>query len=530
MPLGSALDRSGSSRVVRSEGRDLIDSYWGSYVAIVREDATSRTWIIRSPVGALPCLHTRYQDVDIYFSSILDGIGCGLLSFTVNWRYVARHLAKLSQSGETGLNEISEVRSGECVDLDRTRNERRTHAYWNPLDAAREQAISDPARAVALVRSTVRNCVQSWASCHDTIVHQLSGGLDSSIVLSCLHDAPTNPRVICVNRYSLRSDSDEREYARLAARHVNRELIELHRDSDFRLEDILDARPAEKPQDYLAQLGLTLPEARFAVAQGATGVFSGTYGDQLFYGTAYDLTPADYIHDHGLGQGLLPVVLSAARASHKSIWTVLRGATLKGLLRHRWDPISTARPVNRLLREDTIRSLIGPISATHPWYEPQRYVPPGKQLHIFGLMNSHGFYLSFDDLDDLYYTSPLLSQPLVELCLRIPTYVLCHNGWGREIERRAFAADIPTQIARRRSKGGQADFTAEVAKRNHVLIREVLLNGALVANGLLDRAELEKSFAGRSSGLDKGPARMSKVLSMEVWLKSWSDSRLSAAA
>ena len=36
--------------------------------------------------------------------------------------------------------------------------------------------------------------------------------------------------------------------------------------------------------------------------------------------------------------------------------------------------------------------------------------------------------------------SPLFSQPLMELCLRIPTYVLTEGGWDRAVARRAFYA------------------------------------------------------------------------------------------
>jgi asparagine synthase (glutamine-hydrolysing) len=529
-PLRGLLDQPASARIMSTHGRELVDAYWGSYVAILRDAAADTTRVIRSPVGFLPCLSTSLGGVQLYFSSMADCASCELLTFTINWGYVARHLGKMRQSSDTGLNEVSEVRSGECVEINGNSGATRKLQYWDPLEIARSGILRDPEQAAAAVRNTTRMCVHAWAACHEHILHRLSGGLDSSIVLSCLQDAPSRPQVFGVNRYSPRSDSDEREFARLAAQQFGCELVELNRNPEFRLDDIFQARLAERPQNYITQFGQILPEARLAHSRGASAIFDGTYGDQLFYAYHYALTVADYVHDFGIRPGLLPVVLSAAQASKLSMWKILRESLAKGLVQHRWDPISAARAFNPMMNEDVLRGFMGTAASPYPWYRPDRYVPPGKQIQISAVMAPTTYSMPFAEADDLQYVSPLLSQPLVELCLRIPSYVLSHNGWDREIERRAFSSDIPARIARRRTKGGQADFSAEVKNRNYARVREVLMNGWLVESRLIDRDRLEEAFAGRSSGLDMGPARMSRVLNIEVWLKTWADRKWSAAA
>jgi asparagine synthase (glutamine-hydrolysing) len=126
--------------------------------------------------------------------------------------------------------------------------------------------------------------------------------------------------------------------------------------------------------------------------------------------------------------------------------------------------------------------------------------------------------------------SPLLSQPLVELCLRIPTYVHCSDGWDRRVERLAFADDIPQEIATRRSKGGQASFSNEVLAHNRSFVKELLLDGELVRNGIVVRPRLEQALRGKSAALANGAARFSKLFNIEIWFRTRQAQRLSAAA
>lgn len=522
-PLCGPFNEQASAAVVKSTGRVLVDRYWGSYVAIIRDSAAGTIALVRSPAGTLPCLHTQARGIHIYFSSAAECELPDFVQFSVNWRYVARHLADIEHDHDTGFSEVTELLPGQCVQLSTRSPAQRTLHYWNALDFARADPIRDTAQAAAQVRTTLSSCVHAWAACHPSIWHRLSGGLDSSIVLACLQSAPSTPRVVCANRYSRRADSDEREFARLAARHTACELIELERDPGFNLEDVFEARLSERPVNYIMEFGQARPEVLLARERGITAIFEGTYGDQLFFGHEGSLAAADYVHDVGVRAGLLDVAISTAQLANFSVWKVLREGLSKGLIRNRWDPIRSVREKNLLIDEDAQRSLVGSEPAIYAWYDIERYVPPGKQFHVFSATSPHFHAMPFREGDEMQFISPLLSQPLVELCLRIPTYVLAQNGWDREIERLAFSSCLPQEIARRRTKGGQADFSAEVKRRNHVLISDILLNGELVRSGLLIRSQLERAFAGRSGGLDIGPGRVSTLLTVEVWLKILAD-------
>jgi len=117
---------------------------------------------------------------------------------------------------------------------------------------------------------------------------------------------------------------------------------------------------------------------------------------------------------------------------------------------------------------------------------------------------------------------PLTSQPLVELCLRIPTYVLIQSGRDRALARRSFERDLPTEIVRRQAKGRADQHMRNILDANLDFVRELLLDGLLVRHGFLNRAALELYLRRECSPAD---FQYSEILQehacTEAWLRSW---------
>src|SRR3546814_15867350 len=76
----------------------------------------------------------------------------------------------------------------------------------------------------------------------------------------------------------------------------------------------------------------------------------------------------------------------------------------------------------------------------------------------------------------------LLAQPIVETCLRIPTWDWCRGGINRAIAREAFSTALPARVIARRSKSGPESLTAEVFEPGRPVLRHPLLGGALRDN------------------------------------------------
>jgi asparagine synthase (glutamine-hydrolysing) len=514
-----------STRIVASGGRRLLERYWGRYVAIVRNAVTDEVWVLRDPSGGFPSWYTSHDGVNIVCSDIDDCRCLDGLSFTVNWNYITRLVAHAGlQVRDTALNEVSEVQPGERLRFSSGVLERSME--WNPIGIARAAPFESADEAVTALRATTMGCIHSWASCYPGIVHNLSGGLDSSIVLSCLKTAPSQPQVTCVNYFSDGPNEDERRYARMMAQHAGVELVERKVDAGaLHLEEILKVRPSPRPWFYLYELEHGAFEGGLAAQRGATGLFTGAGGDSVFYQARADLAVTDYVFDHGLDHGLLGTAMDAARVSRRSVWPLLWQAIRTRVLQPEWDPAATAKPLHRtIVSAEVIEAAKRRQELTHPWLMPplSRGVAPGILWHIMSLAAPPAYYSSFFRSDYPERTMPLLSQPLVELCLRIPTYLLIRSGRDRALARRAFAPDLPGEIVRRYAKGRADQHVRDILDANLEFVRQVMLDGLLMQRGLLNRASLELYLT-----RDKSPADfqyteiLQEHLCTEAWLRRW---------
>ena len=113
---------------------------------------------------------------------------------------------------------------------------------------------------------------------------------------------------------------------------------------------------------------------------------------------------------------------------------------------------------------------------------------------------------------------PLLSQPLVELCLRMPAYLLIRSGRDRAIARRAFASELPETTIKRTAKGRVDQYVRNIVDANLDFLREFLLDGLLVREGLLNRDNLELYLTKERSPAD---FQYSEILHEHLCVEAW---------
>ncbi|MGK2898706.1 MAG: asparagine synthase-related protein [Burkholderiaceae bacterium] len=510
------LTRNDAEHILQSGGRALVHDFWGRHVAFL-QTPTGSTCVLRDPSGTLPCFLIRYQGVAVVFSWLEDALEllAQVVHPRVNWDALTAHLLLGALGGrETALEGVSQILPGEAVDL----GSGSPTLLWSAVDIARRPTAHSAAEAAHLLHQTVRSCTQSWASCYDTILLRLSGGVDSSILLSCLAPGSTQADVICVNYHSPGSDSDERHYARLAAARAGRDLIERQRDPGFHLDRVLKIARTPGPVLYIGWMNART-DARLASAHAAAALFTGAGGDQLFFEFPRWWPAADYLQLRGLDAGFASAAMDAARLGRVSVW---RAIALAMAERVRPDP-AAREPWGHaaLLAEGTRRQKMERARFVHPSLLHASGLPIGKHTQTAAVMHPLGYYDPFEQASAPELVNPLFSQPIVELCLGLPTYLLTQGGRGRALARRAFAADLPPQIASRRSKGGMEEHITEVLLSNLDVARGMLLEGELARRGLLDRARVEELLSGRPTALAGPISQIHALIGVEAWLTRW---------
>ncbi len=170
-------------------------------------------------------------------------------------------------------------------------------------------------------------------------------------------------------------------------------------------------------------------------------------------------------------------------------------------------------------------------SLFHVWIGAAKDATPGLLWQILCMSVPAPFYESFGGATELERTSVLMSQPLMELCLRIPSYVWISGGRDRAIARRAFANVLPAEIVRRTQKGAIDRHNRRLLDENAAFIREMLLDGLMVNAGLLDREKLALYMSPdvSSAGYEYNEV-LRQHLCTEVWLRRWSALTTSAGS
>lgn len=508
-----------------SRGSALVRDYWGRYVCFLRQPS-GETLLIRDPGGALPCFCMRHLGVHIVFSWLEDVLSLApeLPRPAVDRAALAVHLVDGEQGDrQTLLQGIGQVLPGERVPLMSavSGHEAGTGSLlWNTFEQARLAPIEDLAEATEALRHTVRACALAWAGSYPKILFRLSGGVDSSILLSCLSPGHTDTEITCVNYHSAGIDSDERSYARLAAAWARRPLIERERQADFPLPTILDAAPAPTPGLHVGRMGSARMDAELAAAHGAPALFSGGGGDQLFFEFRQCWPAADYLRLHGIDRGLPAALLSAARLGEVSVWRALRLA-----LADRMGPAALTRTPARpmgLLTEAAYRQAAAAPHPLHPAWPAATGLPVGKRTQAHQLMYPAGYYDPIERSAAPELVNPLLSQPLVELCLRIPTWLLTQGGRGRGLARLAFAADLPPEIVRRRTKGGMEGHIQTVLLNHLGFAKAMLLEGEMARRDLIDRRRTATLLNGPPALVASCAGELHICLAIEAWLRHWS--------
>jgi asparagine synthase (glutamine-hydrolysing) len=378
----------------------------------------------------------------------------------------------------------------------------------------------DRSEAADLLKRTALLCAASWASCYPRLLLRLSGGVDSSILLACLAQEQVRAGVVCLNYHSPGANSDERAYARLAATRFDRVLVERERPSAIRLEPVLGIARMPSPTSYVGRIGTARSDAEVAHAHGAAAMFTGGGGDQLFYELHHWWPAADYLRVRGLDGGFLRASLDAARLGRLSLWKTLRLALIdrfrSGL------PKQEAVGAASLINPDAL-ALDQLASHEHPVMRHAAGLPIGKLTQLQLLLAHGGYYDPFEGDHAPELVNPFPSQPLIELCLSLPTYLLVHGGQGRALARRAFASELPPEIATRRSKGGMSEMVKALLLDNLDFARSLLLDGELVSRGILAHHKVERALSGRASDLAINVVEIHDLIAAEAWIRRWKE-------
>jgi len=487
----------------------LLQNHWGEYLALHVDGNDGRDLtLLRDPSGGVPCVYSIENGSGFITSDISLAIELGLYRRQVDWHAIAHSLNfPYLRTERTALQDVSELLPG-CM-LSCRGTDISVKTAWSPWQfVGRDIRHSDPRAAAADVRTAVSTVVKTLAAVDDRFLVQLSGGLDSSIVAACLREA--SARATFCSLVMPVAGTDERPYAKLVTDSLGRELFSVQ----VGFENVHFDFPTP-PSSVVPAIGV-LHHATNQVWEaagskyGADSFFSGSGGDTVFCYLRTAAPATDAFRERGPRAGF--AAIRNISALHQcTVWKAGRLALEKLWRQPRtmWKADSTLLNPSRLEIAHE----------AHPWMDAPPDALPGDREKIYDLIGTQLYRHARPRGASRSVRFPLLSQPVMEACLKVPTWMWISDGRNRAIARAAFAGILPDGILNRRSKGSYTGYLAAVYARNKVLIRQFLEDGQLCAHDLLDRAALENFFASDLAPRDQSFLRTFDLCTVENWLR-----------
>ncbi|WEK43258.1 MAG: asparagine synthase-related protein [Candidatus Sphingomonas colombiensis] len=509
------FDAQQTGAILRSEGRDLHTHLWGRFVAFLRSATENEIRVVRDASPACPIYFTKLGTCLALATQVKDLERAGIAKPAIDLSYIAGHLQLRGfRSHRTALHGIEELGPGEH--LVAGAGTHRREQGWSPWSfAARSTQIDDHRMAADLLEKTVDATVGAWATRYRHALLGVSGGLDSSIVAASLSRSDIG--LTLLNLLSVEgSPGDERHFANVLGAGLGKEIrlaTEAIANIDIRRSDAAHLpRPLSRA---FSQSGSRNVEDLTAES-GTDVVFSGGGGDNVFCYIQSSAPVADRLLCHAGPGKIFETVRDVSRLSGDGAPRVVRSALKRRGRRHpayMWKPDFSFLGDAYQTAEFDVRC--------HPWLMPSSGRLPGKLEHIGLLVLISNFTEGFGYERKYPVLYPLLSQPVVELCLRIPSWMWCRNGVNRAPARDAFRHRLPLEIIQRTTKGSFDRLAIELIERRTQEIEEFLCSGFLSDAGLIKSDDVRRVIQRRAAYSELIWARILALVDVEAWCRSW---------
>lgn len=362
----------------------------------------------------------------------------------------------------------------------------------------------------------------------------LSGGLDSSAIVSCMSRLSSAPVKTFTVGYQDDPISSEFAYARKVASHCHTE----HHEFNLTAEDFFDSlglllEHTEEP--IVESAAVALYRVSKLARDHAIVLLSGEGGDEVLAG--YPL--------HRLTQSInrLNTLLTYSPSYiRKALQSLLASGSEKRM--KYWDWINTPlRERYQSISNDVTESIKRDMYS----HSMSEFVGNRVQMHYIDLFDrmpsghSDLSRMAYADInswlpDDLLLKAdkmtmatsvelrvPLLDYKLMEFCVALPDKYRLHAGQGKYLLKKVMEKWLPHDIIYRRKRG----FPVPIAKwfRTHLRnkTRDVLLDPRSISRNYFKQSYIEKVLNKHASGHEDLSRRIFSLLTLELWHRKYID-------
>jgi asparagine synthase (glutamine-hydrolysing) len=506
----------------RCWGKDLSSHVLGQYCVAIFDDETSTALLTHDALGLVP-LFWRRTPGNLLFATHIEDLLAVTGTHNLDEEFIADHIANASFSSRRtpyrGIERLEPNTSVLCTP--RGLKEVRGRGF-GPAKDVRDEGCVHREELLALLEEGVRTAIRATGP----VWCELSGGLDSSTVLSMATRDGTADLGAFSIVYKQYADADEAEWIRLV---LERFPVPWH---------VLDGDCAlpysEVPDRFCPEPGLHLVDwagrrvyEEMAAAHGVAAVLTGQGGDLVFLGIG-----AEPYHLADLARTLRFRGLFAEMERWRS-----RDRTQRSRLY--WLVNYVMRPLVSRVRG---RPVLPPWHREpSPWIHPEYARKMGLRDRGSGRAAARGGTVEraflIERLSALCaqiaylnqiprsfeFRHPLLYQPLVEFMLSLPSEEKYDPSGDRPLQRAALAGVLPDAVRLRGTKTIYDQPCYEGLRQGRSFVRLLTEDPLVVKRGIVDRNLWIEAVAQARMGLAHSLPQFEAVASLEIWLRQLED-------
>ena len=478
-------------------------------------DSRRRELVLASDFAGARPLFYAWDGRRLMFSSSLDHLRRALPAEELDEAYIAALLSRGTANDATPYRGIRLVPCGCAVAV--IGSKLRMERFWHEPDG--ETALPDDAAYEERFRELFSAAVRARLETSGTVCAELSGGLDSSSVVSMasrLIESGTVPARALAAFYYDSPDVNDRPFmdAVAAACRVSTIRLEIAQYPPISLHS------EETPMPLWWERRLRHVSGRMA-ALGSSVLLTGQLGDLIMGNWLDDSEQAADYFAMGQWRAGLREALAWSRSLNLPIWSVAGRAALSaaGLGGGSgWDlPLAGPRGEDSLTPRcrKICRTLDSP-SASPVWdVRPSQR----KRLKILRRMLDSRVLQRPAAFTHGAPSHVYLDRPLVEFMMSIPASVVCRPGEPRRLMRRALSGIVPDAVLRRRSKATYgAAFLSALRPAARLLLKNVD-RMHLVQLAFVEAGSLRNRLNRLVEGLECNEPQLRQILLLELWLK-----------
>jgi len=482
-------------------------------------DPSRRTLVLASDYVGVRPLYYRFTGGCYIWASSLDHLFAIGGDADIEDDYFCEYLTRGGSHFLTPYHGVYAVPPGCAVVVDERNCAIRPIWRLNPHETLR---FHDDQDYILRFRELFEEAVAVRLRTPAPVYAELSGGLDSSAIVSVAHKLITERRVqtsrLVALSYRHEGTRDERFY-KLVTRTVGIEAIEIDVQS--------------LPFVTATEAGGMLPQpwerrhrqiAGYMKENGGAVLLTGQTGDLVMGNWRDDSEQVGDLIRNGAFVRAACSALAWSPVCHRPVYSILwQGVRLNlpwgkscspfAPTGYRYaessiNPHWKSRNNNPALEESVIQG----------WQQE----PPSRRKHFFALCQvlAARTLQTPEPLRHIHYTHPYAHRRLVEYMLGVPSHIVAQPGEPRRLMRRALAGLVPAPVLARRSKASFDLVFASALRPLAAALLESFDKALLVRRGIVDPVNLRSRLGRYLSGLECNASQLRLVILAEYWLRT----------